>query len=123
MIRFRIIRASASKAVLYHATGPEPIEKKDNEDIWRVYIGAELLNPEDLKSTKHNKIMPIASTFYKNLREDIGIKTEQLSVGPYWLKKNNWDCNFNVKYSENEEEAIHYMVWYISSCLGREYVV
>jgi hypothetical protein len=125
MIKFKITRALANKAVRHNATGPTPIEKKPNDDIWNVHICAKILNAEDLKSKKHNKIMPIASKFYKKVRDDIGVKTEQLVISPEIFRSptDTWICNFNVIIEDNEEETLHYMVWWISSCVGRIYEV
>jgi hypothetical protein len=116
MIKFKIVNASANKAERIFVDGQK-------DEMWQVSIRADIMNPENIKSTKHNKVMPIASKFFKKIREDIGVKTEQLKVGPHVFSKNSWTCTFNVICRDNEEETLHYMVWYISSCKTREYEI
>lgn len=114
MIVFKITEAHADKH-----------NSPDDGDYWDVIIHAVMKNYEDIQSTKHNKIMPIASKFFKTVREEIGIKSGQLSVFPNVIssKKDKWSCRFPVYYKDNEEETVHYMIWWLSSCKGREYDV
>jgi len=99
-------------------------------DRWQIYICVEFLDIENQGSKKHNKIMSKVSKFMMHLmKNEIGINCTMSSVGPavYSYKnsddKHSWFGKFDVFSADNNDEQIGYMIWWLSSCKGREFEI
>lgn len=77
----------------------------------------------------HNKAMKKMSLFFKNLiKKEIGITGIITSIVPNYSYTmgvgsygKSWSCRVEVSLSDNSEEDISYMVWWVKTCTGREF--
>jgi len=97
--------------------------KRDN--TWTIHVSFEILDVL-IHKKKHNRVMQYASKFFQYIiKKELELDQYLLeNVYPIHCRSNKeWSCDITLEIDKNSEEKIHYMIWWIHSCKGREFII